>query len=193
MRRWFRWVRALLLALVVGSLAACGTPGPVKELSQAQVAAFDTVIQAATVHHETLIAAAERIAQDRKQRIDERTKGLADDAVSEIRNNPGQTKSTVLTYSTVVQQAEADKAKLDADVAEIERLSNQLVESLKEMRQAQQALSAYLETEAVGEAFISSVSRQQTVAGFTQHVTDAINEATSVSQRLKSAIDALGS
>jgi len=183
--------RTLAAAFVLVALAGCGTPAAVRELSQTQIAAYDTVITAAMTHHEALIAAARLIVDDRKQRIDTRTKGLADDAAEAIRRQPASAKETVLEYSNVVRDAEKDKARLDRDAQEIGRLSNQLVASLKEMKQAQLALNAYLEQEAVGESFVKSVLGQDSVAGFTQHVTDAINRAASLSEQLKSAIGAL--
>jgi hypothetical protein len=194
-------VRTAAALLFVTLLSACGTPQAVKDLSTAQLNAFDAAVSAATVEGQALVALAQTYSQ--AAIADMQTKDRADQA--KIQQNLaiqlGSASTDAQRQAALAQAAQnamavanaeaGTQATLKQSIAQIQAKANELTFFLSEMKKAQAALNTYLQSESIGDKLtqdiLGSPLVQQQVGTVNTYLTD-VQAATS---QLKALVDSL--
>jgi hypothetical protein len=196
-----RAAAASVIASLVLMLAACGTPPEVKTLSAAQVSYFDKAIEATRIQSEALIVAAERIKEEAEARIKKREEDqktdLSTTLAKELPAAPVAQRDEVLQKRMVktldvLSDAAQDRANLEQQMAAIQAKTDELQAYIVKMKEVQQALDAYLQSEQAGEKVLHDVLGQQGVSSLLGDVNSLLPKVTAAAGDLKGLIAGLG-
>lgn len=185
---------ALAVAVCLG-LAGCGTPQPVKTLSQSQLQAFDTAIDTSTVHAEAILALAKKYRDVKLQALQTDIDKAKESSIEALQSESNRATALDAAYeagsSRTTNFLEA-KARLASDLSKIEAKTQELTTLLKAMKRAQQAIDTYLETEAVGEKLFDDIAQSPIVQTSLGDVSRLISSVDSTTSELKSIVQGFG-
>lgn len=198
-------LKSMLIVLVLSAaLPACGTPTEVKTLSTAQIEYFNKIIAAVQLQSKALIIAAETIKQQAEERIEqratERVKRITNTLATAIPNQPEANRhETALRLVESALAADQNKATVRADMQikldAIKSKTRELGAALEQMKEVQQALDAFLQSEQVGERVMREVlgySGTQKLLDSANSVMKTVSEKTSDITQLLSQLSAMG-
>lgn len=161
MTGWKRISYVLAVVLIGVGLAACSTPDAVKQLSTAQVGNLDAAVVAVEAQGRALVTLAEQVKKERETRIDalhkrrvERFRDQAadgfpgqEDKISAAENAFGRVSNSERERTTAI-------ARLDSRLKVIKAKNEELIGYIRKLKDAQEVLDGYLQSERVGEALL---------------------------------------
>ncbi|MBO6562452.1 MAG: hypothetical protein JJ959_18040 [Nisaea sp.] len=180
----------LFTALLV--LSACTTPPQVKELSTAQIAYFNTAIDAVRAQSDALLIAAERIKRDAETRIKARTVSSRLDVRDALSPPRGQGRLDPTVVNDLLKGLESAKeneqqniAKLQATIDEIKVKIGELNSYIAKMKDVQIALDAFLQSKDAGESVVQNLLKHPNVGYLLESVSDTVPRLSGTTETLK--------
>lgn len=184
---------AVLLTVAL-TLAACGTPQAVKDLSLAQIDAIDAAIENSREQGQAIV----KLATQLKERtIADRTRerGLArEQAIAQLAGVDDREAALNAAFEAGAARAQSAaelEETLNGKIAEIERLTGRLTSLLAELKNAQAAIHKFLETETVGEQLGESILGNPLVSGALGTASRFLRETRGVSGELGDLVDSV--
>ena len=166
MTGWTRLKRVLVVVLVGVGLVACGTPNAVKQLSTTQVDNLDAAVVAVEAQGKALVTLAQQVKKEREARIDalheRRVERFRDQAAAGF---PGQTDKISAADNAFgrVAQSEKDRttavAHLGSRLKVIEGKNEELIGFIRKLKDAQEVLDGYLQSERLGEKVLGEAMK----------------------------------
>jgi len=194
-----RHLTACVLFGALFLLTACATPPQVKELSTAQIAYFNTAIEAVRAQSDALILAAERIKRDAEARIRARTVASRTD-IRDALSSPGQRSPDPTVVDDLLKGLESAKeneakniARLQATLDEIRAKIGELNLYIARMKDVQVALDAYIQSENAGESVVQNILKHPNVANLLQSVSSTLPKLSDTADTLKRLLGELPS
>lgn len=162
-------------------LVGCATPPEVKLLSQKQIEYFVFAIDAVSKQSEVLTSVAHDIAQDKAKSIDSRFEKIitrSQKMISSGKLSEEQAKQVADDIANATKTAQLSKQNLMADLAEIERINQELVTYISSMKDVQIALDAYLQSEKAGEKILTDTLNHKSVKGLVDSASHMLSSVT---------------
>lgn len=193
-----RRLSRILLSGALLLLSACATPPEVKELSTAQIAYFDTAIEAVRAQSDALILAAERIKQDAEARIKARTAASRVEVRDALSPPPDRRPLDPTVVDDLLKGLESAKeseqrniARLQTTIGEIKLKVGELNLYIAKMKDVQVALDAYIQSENAGESVVQNILKHPTVGDLLGSVSDTLPKISDTTNTLKRLLDSL--
>ncbi|MFT5756922.1 MAG: hypothetical protein ACI9LM_001647 [Alteromonadaceae bacterium] len=162
------------MILVLFLFGGCATPPEVKQLSQSQLEYFESAIIAVTIQSEALIKATEIIVNNGKNKLLKAEADMKKDVqqalVDELKDNNEipQINKVALEVYGYVDKYSVDKNKklkmLANNLELVKSKSNELTEYLKQMRDVQKTLDAYIQSEKAGEKILKDTLKHPSIS-----------------------------
>ncbi|WP_420405437.1 hypothetical protein [Nisaea sp.] len=196
-------MRPLTASVLFGAqllLYACATPPQVKELSTAQIAYFNTAIEAVRAQSDALIQAAERIKRDAEARIKARTVASRIDVRDALSPQAGQARLDPTVVDDLLKGLESAKeseqeniARLQTTIDEIKVKIGDLNRYIAKMKDVQVALDAYIQSEKAGDSVVQDILKHPDVGNLLGSVSATLPELSEATHTLKRLLDDLPS
>jgi hypothetical protein len=190
------------LTLLCGLLLmACATPPEVKQLSTAQIGYFDSAIEAVTLQSETLVLAAQNIADRAEKEIAAReaesVARLKNLVVETIPGQPVERRNSIAddmfkSLATISTKAAKSRAKLARDISTIRAKNDELQTYIARMKDVQIALDAYIQSEKAGEKVVQGVLKKSGVDSLLGDVNTLLPKVTGTIGDIRKLIGGLG-